>query len=439
MVWRVLGVVGMVWLGLLGASPATTGQISSGQLAGVVTDESGAPVPGAAVTVTAVDSNRSRSLTTNASGSFVATAIAPGRYQLRVELSGFRPLVRRDLVIVTGETLRVDVALEVGGLSEVVQVGADRPLLRQTAPASGRPSTRARCRSCRSTAAVSFSLAGLAPGVALPANSSLPRINGGRPRTNEYLFDGISVLQPEPGQIAYFPIIDAIQEFRIESNSPPAEFGRFNGGVINLTTKAGGNVVRGTAFEFFRHEALNARNLFAGDAEKPRFRRQQFGGVAGGPVRRGRTFFFVDYQGQRQTIGRTRISTVPTLPQRQGVFTEPIAGRTPAIYDPLTTTPLPGGGATRIAFPDHTIPANRIDATALALLSRYPQPTSAGTVNNYRRVVDETADQDQADVRLDHHFGTRDQLFGPARAPVGRDPPVGSADGGPPECRRSVA
>src|SRR5262249_57149387 len=107
-----------------------------------------------------------------------------------------------------------------------------------------------------------ITLAALAPGVALPPNSPLPRINGGRPRTNEYLFDGISVLQPEPGQVAFFPVVDAIQEFKIESNSPAAEFGRFNGGVVNLTTKSGGNAFHGNIFKFLRNEHLNATNYF---------------------------------------------------------------------------------------------------------------------------------------------------------------------------------
>ena len=187
--------------------------------------------------------------------------------------------------------------------------------------------------------------------MALPPGSSLPRINGGRPRTNEYLFDGISVLQPEPGQVAFFPNIDAIHEFKIESNSPPAEFGRFNGGVVNLTTRSGANTLHGSAFEFMRHESWNARNYFAPSGPKPEFRRHQFGGVAGGPIRRDHTFFFGDYQGQRQTIGRTVSSTVPTVLQRQGVFSEAIAGRVPIIYDPATTTPLSGGGSTRAHFP----------------------------------------------------------------------------------------
>ncbi|MGE3508220.1 MAG: carboxypeptidase regulatory-like domain-containing protein, partial [Vicinamibacterales bacterium] len=233
--------------------------------------------------------------------------------------------------------------------------------------------------------------------------------NGGRPRTNEYLFDGITVLQPEPGQVAFFPNIDAIQEFKIETNSPPAEFGRFNGGVINLTTKSGTNAFHGSGFEFVRHEALNARNVFAStNPVKPTFRRNQFGGVVGGPLRRNRAFFFLDYQGQRQTIGRTVISTVPTVLQRQGVFTEAIGGRVPAIYDPATTV-----GTWRSQFPGNAIPVDRMDPVAVALLQRYPLPTSGGTANNYRRVGDEAQDQDQVSVRIDQQsVDSSDRVFG---------------------------
>ena len=227
-----------------------------------------------------------------------------------------------------------------------------------------------------------ITLAALAPGVALPPNSQLPRINGGRPRTNEYLFDGISVLQPEPGQVAFFPVIDAIQEFKIESNSPPAEFGRFNGGVVNLTTKAGTNTLHGSGFEFVRNEALNARNFFqTSNTVKPQYRRNQFGGTLGGPLRQDRTFFFVDYQGQRQSIGRTVVSTVPTLLQRQGIFTR--ADRRTACRS--STTRRRRTGRRAIPFPNNTIPQARMDPVALALLQRYPMPTSAGTANNYRR------------------------------------------------------
>ena len=320
-------------------------------------------------------------------------------------MSGFRPLAREGIRLATGETRRLDMQLEVGALTEAITVTEDAPLLRSETSGLGHVVENRRIVDLPLNGRSFITLASLVPGVALPPPPAapLPRINGGRPRTNEYLFDGISVLQPEPGQVAFFPNVDAIQEFKIESNSPPAEFGRFNGGVVNLTTKSGNNAFRGSVFEFFRNEALNARNFFAStNPVKPRFRRNQFGGVVGGPVRRDRTFFFADYQGQRQTIGRTVISTVPTLLQRQGIFTEAISGRVPAIYDPATTVVTGAGVATRSQFPGNTIPLQRMDSVSRTLLERYPLPTSAGTANNYRRVENETVDQDQVSLRLDH-------------------------------------
>src|SRR5262249_16194431 len=218
----------------------------------------------------------------------------------------------------------------------------------------------------------------IVPGVALPPNSVLPRINGGGPRANEYLYDGISVLQPEPGQVAYFPVIDALQEFKIERNSPPAEFVRFNGGAGHLTTKTGGNAPQGKVFEFLRDQQLSARNYFQrSNPAKPDYRRNQYGGMLGGPLVKDRTFFFVDYQGQRQSIGRTVTSNVPTLAERSGVFRQ-------NIYDPTTTV-----GNTRQQFPNNTIPRSAMDPVALAVLDRIPLPTNSATANNYTRTADE--------------------------------------------------
>jgi len=291
------------------------------------------------------------------------------------------------------------------GLKETVTVTRPAPLLR-TGAGLEQPLTAETIAALPLNGRVVLTLTGLAPGVALPPGSFFPRINGGRPRTNEYLFDGISVLQPEPGQVAFFPIVDSIQEFKIESNSPPAEFGRFNGGVINLTTKAGSNAVRGSGFEFLRNESLNARNYFSSTVEeKPLFRRNQYGGTLGGPVRKDNTFFYVDYQGQRQTIGRTAISTVPTRLQRQGIFTEAIGGRVFPIFDPLT------GNSNRTPFPGGTIPSARMDPVAVSLLQRYPLPTAAGTSNNFRRTDNEVDDQDQFDIRVDHRITGRDRAF----------------------------
>ncbi len=397
------------------ATAAAAAQIGAGTLAGKVVDGAGVAMPGATVTITAAETGVARTAVSGDEGLFVFTALAPGTYRVRIDLDGFRPLTRDGIRLATGETLRLDLQLEVGGVTEAVTVVADASLLRGDSSGLGHVVDNRRIVDLPLNGRSFITLASLAPGVAMPPPPAapLPRINGGRPRTNEYLFDGISVLQPEPGQVAFFPNIDAIQEFRIESNSVPAEFGRFNGGVINLTTKSGTNSLRGSLFEFFRHEALNARNLFAQPtAPTPRFRRNQFGGVAGGPARRDRTFFFADYQGQRQTIGRTVISTVPTILQRQGIFSEAIAGRVPAIYDPATTTAVSGGGFTRTPFRGNAIPEDRIDSVARALLNRYPLPTSSGAANNYRRADNETVDQDQFNVRIDHRFpGNRNQVF----------------------------
>ena len=383
-------------------------QIGNGAIIGQVVDAEGAAVSGASVAVRAVATNRLLTVVTGPDGTYVAQALTPGLYRLRVEATGFRPLVREGVRVATGETARVDVKLDVGGVTEAVTVIADASVLRRDASWLGQVVDNRTLTGLPLNGRSFITLAGLVPGVALPPGSLLPRINGGRPRANEYLFDGISVLQPEPGQVAFFPNIEAIQEFTIVSNSPPAEFGRFNGGIVNLTTKSGSNTVRGSVFEFLRHESLNARNYFAPpDAATPRFRRNQFGGVLGGPLRRDRTFFFVDYQGQRQRIGRTVISTVPTLLQRQGVFTEAIAGRVPVIYDAATDT------ASRSPFPGNAVPAERMDPVARALLARFPPPTGPGTANNYRRVDDERVDQDQFSLRLDHRLSSdKGHMFG---------------------------
>ena len=408
-----IGIGGLVTLVALMAVTPAAAQIGAAALTGIVVDATGAALPAATVTVVAVGTRLSRTVVTTSDGGYVVPALRPGSYRVRVDAGGFKPLTRDGIRLATGETVRLDLQLEVGGVSEGVTVTADAPLLRSASSGLGHVVDNRRVADLPLNGRSFISLASLVPGVALPPPPAapLPRINGGRPRTNEYLFDGISVLQPEPGQVAFFPNVDAIQEFKIESNSPPAEFGRFNGGVVNLTTKSGSNAVQGSLFEFFRNEALNARNLFAPSGPAPAFRRNQFGGVIGGPIHRDRIFFFADYQGQRQTIGRTVISTVPTLLQRQGVFSEAIAGRVPAIYDPGMTI-TSDGTTTRRPFPGNTIPTSRMDPVARALLERYPLPTSGGTANNYRRVADESVDQDQFSLRLDHRFpGDRDQAF----------------------------
>ena len=250
-------------------------------------------------------------------------------------------------------------------------------------------------------------LATLAPGVELPPGTLLPRINGGRPRTNEYLFDGISALQPEPGQVAFFPILDNIQEFTVEANNVPAEFGRFNGGVVNVATRSGSNAFHMSLFEYFRNEDLNARNYFAPTtAAKPEYRRNLYGGTIGGPIIPNHLFFFGDYQGVKQLIGVTRISTVPTLAERQGIFTA-----VSHIFDPTSTTVV-NGVSVRKQFPNDVINIP-FDPAAQSLLERFPTPTNlTAKANNYARTANDTDHQNQFDFRVDGSPGSHDMAFG---------------------------
>ena len=156
-----------------------------------------------------------------------------------------------------------------------------------------------------------ITLAGLVPGVALPPNSSLPRINGGRPRTNEYLFDGISVLQPEPGQVAYFPVIDAVQEFKIATNSYDAQYGRTAGGVVNMSLKSGTNTFGGTVAGYFRSDRFNASD-FIQNRVVP-YQDQQVVATFGGPIRKDRAHFFANYEQERQPQTVTFSSTYPAF------------------------------------------------------------------------------------------------------------------------------
>src|SRR5436190_11224233 len=253
------------------------------ELTGEVLDPSGVPIAQASVTLVEVDTNATFHSTSAIDGRYRFTGVRPGRYNLTVEASGFQRVTRQGVMLLTGEKVRLDFVLPIGSVLENLRITADAPLLRTESADIGQVIDNKKIVELPLNGRSFISLAAVAPGVALPPGSAFPRINGGRPRTNEFLFDGVTVLQPEPGQVTFMPIVDAIQEFKIETNSPPAEFGRFNGGVVNLTTKSGTNEFHGTAFEFLRNEALNARNLFAppraSSPGKPLFRRNQFGFV----------------------------------------------------------------------------------------------------------------------------------------------------------------
>ena len=388
---------------------AFTALTASAQIAadlhGRVFDPSGAAVANAAVELTEVATNVHQQTTTTSSGDYSFTHLNPGVYRLDIDAHGYQREIRDGIKVSVGETSALDISLHIGGVSQTLTVNADAPFL-QSATSNIEtnipgPTVVAMPLNSRNF----VQLATLAPGVELPPGTLLPRINGGRPRTNEYLYDGISALQPEPGQVAFFPILDDIQEFTVEANNVPAEFGRFNGGVVNVATRAGSNTWHGSLFEFFRNEDLNARNYFATTGTKPEYRRNLYGGTLGGPILRDKLFFFTDYQGIKALIGRTVISTIPTLAERQGIFTG-----VSKIYDPDKTTTV-NGKLVRPEFTNDVID-EPLDPAAVALLARFPKPTNSNAANNYKRTANDADHQNQFDARVDGAYKTRDRAFG---------------------------
>ncbi len=406
------------------AAQRISAQAGQSELAGQVRDANNAVVASVRVSLIETATGRTSETNTDENGAYLFTNQKPGLYRVEFTATGFNKLIRENVTLTTGERVRLDDKLQVGGVEQIVTVNSDAPLLRSETSSLGQVIDNKKVVDLPLNGRNFLSLVGLAPGVAQPPRTaegpSFPRINGGRPRVNEYLFDGVSVLQPEPGQIAFFPVVDAIAEFKVEINNPPAEFGRFNGGVINLTTKSGTNDFHGSIFESLRNEVLNARNLFApANQSKPVFRRNQFGGVIGGPIIKAKTFFFADYQGTRQSIGRVRTSNVPTLANRSGNFSSNLGAQigTSTVLDTNgNVIPLRAGQIFRPsdkrAYAGNIIPLAELDPVALELLQRYPLPTATGSANNFTRVGNEMQDQDQFDVRIDHRFNDRSAVFG---------------------------
>jgi hypothetical protein len=380
------------------APAAVFAQGGKAELFGTVLDPSGLPVAAAAVQARQQSTGTEFPAVSGDRGEYHLLGLPAGEYLLTVRHPGFRVYQQSGIVLRLADQVSLDVRLELGSAeAQAVEVTEAAPLLQTASGQVGYGVGQTAVLAMPLDGRNFIPLVALAPGVALPGGGSLlPRIDGSRPRTNEYLYDGVSVLQPEPGQVAFYPVIEGIAEFRININAYSAEYGRSNGGTVMVAGKSGTNDLHGTLFEFLRNEDLNARNYFAPGGARPEFRRNQYGFALGGPIRKDRTFFFADWQGTRLRTGITRISTVPTAAQRQGVFSS-------AIYDPATSPRTP--------FAGNTVPANRWDAIAQEVLAHYPPPTSAGAANNYSRTAAEPDDQDQFDARLDRNFGTRHRVF----------------------------
>jgi len=374
-------------------------------MTGIVSDDSGRPLAGVQVTLVNEETNRKREATTGSTGEFLVSLLAPGPYRLEAERSGYRKHAQR-LVLLVNQELRVEVPLLPGSLSETVTVTAARGLLRTDAGALGSVIENRQIRGLPLDGRNFFELALLVPGAAPAAPGSAGsvrgdfaiNVNGSREDSNGFLLDGVLNADPKLNGVGISPPVDAIQEFEVLTSAYDASFGRNAGGQVNVVLRSGTNRLHGTAYEFFRNDALDARNYFAPPAgASPQYRRNQFGASLGGPVRRDRTFFFADYEGRRLREGITRATNVPTALERDGDFSR---SSPPLVIDPFARQPFPGA----------RIPANRQHPVGRAIAALYPLPNRAVPQQNFVSSPALRDREDHFDLRMDHALGRASDL-----------------------------
>jgi Carboxypeptidase regulatory-like domain/TonB-dependent Receptor Plug Domain len=411
----------------IAALPAQA-QVDTGSILGTVRDKSGGVVPGASVSLREAHTNALTVRIADAAGNYVATPLRIGVYAVSVELAGFKKQTHEGIVLRVQDRLRIDFELEPGDIAEAVVVTGEAPLVQSETSSLGEVVDARQIVGLPLNGRNYIDLATLTSGVIRTAEGSNGNVNatfvvnGTRGGQNNYLLDGIDNNSNDGGEAALYTNVDAIEEFKVQTSNYSAEFGRSGGAVVNASLKSGANEVRGSAFYFLRDESLDARGFFEDpDSQKAPFSFKQFGGTLGGPIRKDRTFFFVDYQGTRRNSADTGFYSVPTPAQRAGDFS---GEGNSVIYDPLTGEPFPG----------NVIPADRFSPLATNFINLYPDPNQDGLKNNYLVNPISTTSVNQGDLRLDHEFSGADRVFLRLSLTKGRnfvEPPLpGLANGG---------
>jgi hypothetical protein len=377
-------------------------------------------VPQTKILIQSSDNGMQVTAESNGDGLYLSPNLIPGSYMLSAARTGFKAEVFGPVLLEVNQMVRVDFALKVGNAMESIRVEAAPAQLLSTESAEISQVTGGKQvaeiplngRSWQQLIALS---AGVNPGA--PGESGSPNpvnVNGQRTKGNLYLVDGISVTSSAEGRSNDFNIpLDAVGEFSIQSGSYSAEFGDVAGGVINLQSKSGTNDWHGSLFEFFRNDAMDAANFFSNATGQPRnpLQYNQFGGSAGGPIRRNKTFFFADYQGTITHSSTPMVTSVPLSGQRTGDFSLPPGSAPVPIYDPF------GASLARTPFPNGTIPQSLIDPAAAKITSLLPQPNQFGgngeplPFNNYAVTRAATSAVHSFDVRLDHQFSPSNTVF----------------------------
>jgi carboxypeptidase family protein/TonB-dependent receptor-like protein len=392
---------------LLLTASAALAQFDAATVLGTVRDASGAVVPAAKVTLTAVETGISVVRTSSGDGNYEFPAVKPGTFVVTAEKTGFAVALVENVQVQVGARLRVDLQMPVGGLTEKIEVTSARPLVETDSSQRGQVITGDQTRALPLLSREYSALALLTTGVKLAGSSlttgNTPRegafnVNGLRSTFNNFLIDGVDnnaygtsnqgfsnqVMQPPP---------DAIGEFKVVTNNMSAEYGRAAGATINVNYRSGTNTIHGTGWEFLRDTSMNAAGFFVPVTGKPALERNQFGGVFGGPILKNKAFFFADYEGLRQTRKVTGFATIATPAQRQGIMAVDVRDpRTGTVY--AAGTPIP------------------MTSFASKVFAGLPDANLPGTANNYTTLQEFTADSDKAGGKVDLQFTPGFAMFG---------------------------
>ncbi len=413
-------------LGLIIAASLLPGSLAAqavtGTIIGVITDSTGAVMPGASVTLTNTGTGLTRIVITDSNGEYTAPSLPTGKYTVKAELSGFKTVTTPDVALGVDQKFRVNMRLEIGAVEESITVTGASPLVQTSSSELGTTVNEEQIQTLPLNGRNFVNLTRTVPGVvrgipganidgagslAWRASASFSA-NGQRPRDNNYMLDGVDNNETWLQTVVLFPSVDALDEFKLQTSTYSAEFGRSLGGVVNLQIKSGTNLMHGSGFEFLRNDRFDANNFFNNRAgrEKPPFSQHQFGGTLGGPLVKDKTFYFFDYQGYRVNQGATYLSTVPSAKMRAGDFSE--LNRT--IYDPISHLPFAG----------NIIPQARWDPAAKNILNQMiPESNTGGTLSGTGQTIQNylinptlTRQDNQIDLKADHTLTRNNRFFG---------------------------
>lgn len=403
---RRLSVFALCVLGLALARPALAQQLDTALIVGTVTDATGAVIPGVTVTFNHLATGTTYSSGTNSEGNYRSNPLRIGEYIVLAEADGFRTYSGSGVALSIGDVRQLNITLEVGAVTEVIEVEASAPLLQANEAAAGTVIENRQIVDLPLNGRDYLQLAVISSGTVQSRGQGVS-IGGQRGTEVNFVIDGMdnnnqSIASQGRQKEAVKPSIDAISEFKVITNGFAAEYGRTSAGIVSLSIKSGTNDLHGTGFGFFRDESMDARNFFAPpDQEKPAFARRQYGFALGGPIKKNRAFLFGDMELTDVRESSTFVSTVPSVAVRGGDFSG-----SDTVYDPNTWN-----GTERQPFPDNMIPESRWDRVTSIMKDWYPDPDNNNATRNYTHVTPRNQDFHKWDIRYDQNLTASDNFF----------------------------